>query len=190
LLVSISIFLFYWFSLYCSILIDSSNIDSFVWLQIHIHFVMIVIVISGVFKGFQFARKRGISKIKVQVDSRVVVQTLNNSDLVSVSGWRFIQKIRQLLALDWNIIVCHSYRGKRTLVRILFLTWDVWFGTSYVWSMSCFFEYFVAQEYFCLISFFRPRPLLYPKKNIAYNKFANYFDFFFVKWFIDYNFTL
>jgi ribonuclease HI len=34
----------------------------------------------GVFEGLRLARERGISKIKVQVDSRVVVQTLNSSN--------------------------------------------------------------------------------------------------------------
>jgi ribonuclease HI len=64
----------------------------------------------GVFEGLRLARERGISKINVQVDSRVVVQTLNSSNLGSVLGWRLIQEIRHLLSLDWEILVCHSYR--------------------------------------------------------------------------------
>jgi hypothetical protein len=44
------------------------------------------------------------------VDSRVVAQTLNSSNLGSVSGWRLIQEIWRFLSLDWEILVCHSYR--------------------------------------------------------------------------------
>ncbi|PNX57174.1 ethylene responsive transcription factor 1b [Trifolium pratense] len=43
-------------------------------------------------------------------DSRIVVQTLNNTKNGSVMGWRLIKEIRRLLALKWEIKVCHSYR--------------------------------------------------------------------------------
>jgi ribonuclease HI len=64
----------------------------------------------GVIDGLRLARDRGITKLKVQVDSRVVVQTLNSSNTGSVVGWRLIREIRQLLALDWEIRICHIYR--------------------------------------------------------------------------------
>jgi hypothetical protein len=36
--------------------------------------------------------------------------TLNSTNKGSVVGWRLIQEIRRLLALDWEVKVCHSYR--------------------------------------------------------------------------------
>ncbi|GAU50328.1 hypothetical protein TSUD_290640 [Trifolium subterraneum] len=40
----------------------------------------------GVLDGLRLARERGITKLKVQVDSRVVVQTLNSSNIGSTVG--------------------------------------------------------------------------------------------------------
>ncbi|PNX79431.1 hypothetical protein L195_g035417, partial [Trifolium pratense] len=44
------------------------------------------------------------------VDSSVVAHILNSSNEGSVIGWRFIQEIGRLLALEWEIKVCHSQR--------------------------------------------------------------------------------
>jgi ribonuclease HI len=54
----------------------------------------------GVIDGLRLAHDRGIAKLKVQVDPRVVVQTLNSSNIGSTVRWRLIREIRQLLALD------------------------------------------------------------------------------------------
>jgi hypothetical protein len=43
------------------------------------------------------------------LDSSIVVHTLNNTIGGSVVEWRLVQEIRRLLALDWDIEVCHSY---------------------------------------------------------------------------------
>ncbi|MCI38130.1 ribonuclease H protein, partial [Trifolium medium] len=64
----------------------------------------------GVLDGLRLAREQGITKLKVQADSRVVVQTLNSSNTGSTVGWRLIWEIRQLLALDWEIRIFHTYR--------------------------------------------------------------------------------
>ncbi|PNX81608.1 ribonuclease H [Trifolium pratense] len=64
----------------------------------------------GVHDGLCLARDKGAKKLKVYVDSSVVVHTLNSTTGGSVVGWRLIQEIRRLLALDWEIKVCHSYR--------------------------------------------------------------------------------
>ncbi|MCI12311.1 ribonuclease H protein, partial [Trifolium medium] len=72
----------------------------------------------GVFDGLRFAHERGATKVKVHVDS-FVVQTLNSSNVGSVIGWRIIQEIRRLLALDWEIVVCHSYREANSCVDAL-----------------------------------------------------------------------
>ncbi|MCI85994.1 ribonuclease H protein, partial [Trifolium medium] len=48
----------------------------------------------GVFDGLRLTRDRGIAKLKVHVDSQVVVQTLNSTKEGSVIGWRLIKEIR------------------------------------------------------------------------------------------------
>ncbi|GAU39546.1 hypothetical protein TSUD_37990 [Trifolium subterraneum] len=65
----------------------------------------------GVLEGLILARERGITKLEVQVDSIIVVQTLNSTHISSTVGWRLIQEIWQLLELDcWEIRICsHSY---------------------------------------------------------------------------------
>ncbi|MCI33000.1 ethylene responsive transcription factor 1b, partial [Trifolium medium] len=63
-----------------------------------------------VYDGFYLARHIGVTKVKVHVDSSVVVQTLNSTNGGSIVGWRLVQEIRRLLALDWDIKVCHFYR--------------------------------------------------------------------------------
>jgi ribonuclease HI len=64
----------------------------------------------GVYEGLCLARNLGATKLKVLVDSSVVNNTLNGPNKGSVVGWRLIQEIRRLLALDWEVKVCHSYR--------------------------------------------------------------------------------
>jgi ribonuclease HI len=63
----------------------------------------------GVYDGLCLARQIGATKVRVHVDSSVVVQTLNNTNGGSVVRWRLVQEIRRLLALEWEIKVCHSY---------------------------------------------------------------------------------
>ncbi|GAU11214.1 hypothetical protein TSUD_342040 [Trifolium subterraneum] len=64
----------------------------------------------GVYEGLRLAWNYGATKLKLQVDSSVVAYTLNGSNAGSVIGWRLIEEIRRLLALEWEVKVCHSYR--------------------------------------------------------------------------------
>jgi ribonuclease HI len=64
----------------------------------------------GIYDGLCLARNMGVTKVQAHVDSKVVVQTLNSTNGGSVVGWRLVQEIRRLMALDWEIKVCHSYR--------------------------------------------------------------------------------
>jgi ribonuclease HI len=64
----------------------------------------------GVYEGLCLARSFGAAKLQVQVDSSVVAHTLNSSNGGSIIGWRLIKEIYRLLALDWEVKVCHSYR--------------------------------------------------------------------------------
>jgi ribonuclease HI len=73
----------------------------------------------GVYDGLCLARNIGVQKVKLHVDSSVVVQTLNNSTGGSIVGWRLIQEIRRLLTLDWEVKVSHSYREANTCADAL-----------------------------------------------------------------------
>ncbi|MCH79274.1 putative non-LTR retroelement reverse transcriptase [Trifolium medium] len=64
----------------------------------------------GVLDGLTFAFDRGHKKIELHTDSCVVVQTLQSGREGSVVGWRLIQQIRRMLAMDWEVRICHSYR--------------------------------------------------------------------------------
>jgi len=44
------------------------------------------------------------------MDSKVVVKNLTSDGDVGAAGFRLLQKIRQLLELDWEVKVCHTYR--------------------------------------------------------------------------------
>ncbi|MCI01846.1 ribonuclease H protein [Trifolium medium] len=48
--------------------------------------------------------------MEVRVDSKVVVQTLNNTKGGSAIGWRVIKEISRLLAMDWELNVYHFNR--------------------------------------------------------------------------------
>jgi ribonuclease HI len=59
-----------------------------------------IVELCGVYDGFCLARNKGVKKVKVHVDSSIVVHTLNNTIGGSVVEWRLVQEIRRLLALD------------------------------------------------------------------------------------------
>jgi len=68
----------------------------------------------GVFYGLRIARERGFSKVELHVDSSVVVRTLQTTKDGSVVGWRLIQEIRRLLALEREVKIWHSYREENS----------------------------------------------------------------------------
>ncbi|PNY11317.1 ribonuclease H, partial [Trifolium pratense] len=46
----------------------------------------------GVFDGLRLARERGITKLKVHVDSQIVVQTLNSNKMIGLWGGDSLRK--------------------------------------------------------------------------------------------------
>ncbi|KAK2422059.1 Polynucleotidyl transferase, ribonuclease H superfamily protein [Trifolium repens] len=64
----------------------------------------------GVLDGLKLAYERGFKKIELHIDSNAMVQTLQSTRDGSVVGWRLIHEIRRLLAMDWEVKICHSYR--------------------------------------------------------------------------------
>ncbi|GAU23291.1 hypothetical protein TSUD_237450 [Trifolium subterraneum] len=69
--------------------------------------------------GLTFAYDRGFKRIVLHVDSNVVVHTLQSDRDHSVVGWRFIQEIRRLLVMNWEVQICHSYRESNACVDAL-----------------------------------------------------------------------
>jgi hypothetical protein len=59
--------------------------------------------------GLKLAYDRGSKKTALHTDSNVVVQTLQSDKDDNVVGWRIIHKIRRLLAMNWEVEICHSY---------------------------------------------------------------------------------
>ena len=55
----------------------------------------------------------------MHVDSKVIVKNLPCDGDVGVAGFRLVQKIRQLLELDWEVKVCHTYREANFCVDAL-----------------------------------------------------------------------
>ncbi|PNX54347.1 ribonuclease H [Trifolium pratense] len=68
------------------------------------------------FGGFSLHLGR---KIVLHIDSNVVVQKLQSDKNGSVVGWRIIQEIKRLLAMDWEVKICHSYRESNACADLL-----------------------------------------------------------------------
>jgi len=63
----------------------------------------------GVLESLRLAWRYGFSKVEVHVDSKVVVKNLTSNGDVVAAGFWLVQKILQLLELDWEVKVCHTY---------------------------------------------------------------------------------
>jgi ribonuclease HI len=63
----------------------------------------------GILEGLRLTWGSRFKKVELQVDSKIVVHILNSNRICSVAGWRLINQIRRLLALDWEIKVCHTH---------------------------------------------------------------------------------
>ncbi|MCI31045.1 ribonuclease H protein, partial [Trifolium medium] len=64
----------------------------------------------GVLEGLKLARRLGFQAIEVNVDSLLVANTTNDNKEGSPMGRALVSKIRSLFALDWEVVVRHSYR--------------------------------------------------------------------------------
>jgi ribonuclease HI len=54
--------------------------------------------------------KGWVQAVEVEVDSSLVVNTLNSNKNGSIMGSSLVVKIRHLLQMDCEVVVCHSYR--------------------------------------------------------------------------------
>jgi ribonuclease HI len=64
----------------------------------------------GLFEGLTMARRLGYKKVCVQMDSTIIVQTINNYSVANAPGWGFTKKIRFFLSFDWNVRIKHINR--------------------------------------------------------------------------------
>jgi ribonuclease HI len=64
----------------------------------------------GVFEGLALAKRMGLRKIELHIDSAVVVQMLLSRKLGGNSGGSLVLNIRKLLELDWEVNIAHAYR--------------------------------------------------------------------------------
>jgi hypothetical protein len=53
----------------------------------------------------------GFSNVELSIDSQAVVQVLKGGKVYSKHGMTILKKIRDKLALDWNVEISHKYRG-------------------------------------------------------------------------------
>jgi hypothetical protein len=60
--------------------------------------------------GLKYAWNLGFIRVELHTDSQIVVRIIQEETRVSSSCWSLMQQIRQLLELDWEIRIQHSYR--------------------------------------------------------------------------------
>jgi len=48
----------------------------------------------------KIARVRGYARVELNLDSKIIVDTMKRGGMESVFGWRLIQKIIRLLVMD------------------------------------------------------------------------------------------
>jgi hypothetical protein len=65
---------------------------------------------SKFIEGLILARRLNFRAVELNIDSKVVVQDISHDGRGSPFGSALVQKIRQMLALDWEVVVHHSYR--------------------------------------------------------------------------------
>jgi ribonuclease HI len=64
----------------------------------------------GVLEGLKYAWNLGFRRVELHIDSQIVVKIIQEETRVSSSCWSLLRRIRQLLVLDWEVRIQHSYR--------------------------------------------------------------------------------
>ncbi|KAK2365828.1 heat shock 70 kDa protein [Trifolium repens] len=64
----------------------------------------------GVVEGLRLAHRLGFKKVELNIDSEAVVHVVNNGISSSVMGYSLLQRIRNLLSMDWTVEMKHTYR--------------------------------------------------------------------------------
>jgi ribonuclease HI len=88
----------------------------------------------GALEGIKLTRQMKFAKVEVRIDSLSVVNDIRNKKPSQVCGKALIGRICQMLDLEWEIVVNHSYREANCLADAL---------ASHNFSMKnevCFFQ--------------------------------------------------
>jgi ribonuclease HI len=64
----------------------------------------------GVFEGLLYARRLRFQYIELHVDSLVVAKAIMSQGNGSWRGRSLVERIHRLLALDWEVVISHTYR--------------------------------------------------------------------------------
>ncbi|GAU35481.1 hypothetical protein TSUD_384360 [Trifolium subterraneum] len=64
----------------------------------------------GILEGLRLAWRLGFRHVELRSDSLGVVKTLGNEECVITEGWSVLKHIRRLMKLEWEVLVCHTYR--------------------------------------------------------------------------------
>ncbi|KAK2430741.1 Polynucleotidyl transferase, ribonuclease H superfamily protein [Trifolium repens] len=64
----------------------------------------------GVFEGLKLAQIKGFEKVEICVDSQAVINGIRKGDGGNAMGFRLVQRIRQMLELNWEVSISYNYR--------------------------------------------------------------------------------
>ncbi|GAU15206.1 hypothetical protein TSUD_09440 [Trifolium subterraneum] len=63
----------------------------------------------GFYEGLRLANQMGVHQLEVQLDSSIVVDSIQHGKTGSAKAWSIIRRIKQLLAFNWNVRINHTY---------------------------------------------------------------------------------
>ncbi|MCH84378.1 ribonuclease H protein, partial [Trifolium medium] len=69
----------------------------------------VIVELWDVFEGLQYARRLNFQAVELHDDSMVVVQIIWRNEIGSLHGKTFVEMIRRLIDLNWEVVVHHSY---------------------------------------------------------------------------------
>jgi ribonuclease HI len=73
----------------------------------------------GVYEGVSLARQMNFDKMEVRIDSLEVVNDIRHKKSSRMCGRALVGRICQLMELDWDVVVKHSYREANCLADAL-----------------------------------------------------------------------
>ncbi|GAU23682.1 hypothetical protein TSUD_304570 [Trifolium subterraneum] len=73
----------------------------------------------GVYEGLKYVKNMGLAAVEVNVDSLAVVEALKRKTNSNVTRGALINRIWQLVDLDWEVNVKHVYRESNQCVDAL-----------------------------------------------------------------------
>ncbi|PNX89635.1 ethylene responsive transcription factor 1b [Trifolium pratense] len=68
--------------------------------------------LSGHYEGPSLAHNLGFNAVEVNIDSKIILDTLNDKKVSSVLGRSLVGRIWRLIELNWQVVVHHSYHER------------------------------------------------------------------------------